>query len=96
MHHLEIDGKQYLLDCGIFQGHRKEADEKNRKLPFPAESIDAVILSHAHIDHTGNLPTLVKKWIPRSDLRNSGDRRFMRAHVARYGIHSGAGRRVPK
>ncbi len=60
MHHLTLNGKQYLLDCGLYQGHRKEARERNATLPFPASSIDAVIVSHAHIDHTGNLPTLVK------------------------------------
>jgi metallo-beta-lactamase family protein len=61
MHHLEVEGRRYLLDCGLAQGRRKEADEKNRTLPFDARSIDAVVLSHAHIDHSGNLPTLVKK-----------------------------------
>jgi metallo-beta-lactamase family protein len=60
MHHLEVDGKRYLLDCGLYQGRRKEADQKNRQLPFDPRSIDAVILSHAHIDHSGNLPSLVK------------------------------------
>src|SRR5665811_1696896 len=60
MHLLESGGKRYLLDCGLFQGRRKDADLKNRKLPFPGDSIDAVVLSHAHIDHSGNLPTLVK------------------------------------
>jgi metallo-beta-lactamase family protein len=60
MHHVEIDGKQYLLDCGLNQGRRKEAEAKNRNLPVNGAAIDAVILSHAHIDHSGNLPTLVK------------------------------------
>lgn len=60
MHLLSLNGRQYLLDCGLYQGHRKEARERNATLPFPASSIDAVLVSHAHIDHTGNLPTLVK------------------------------------
>ena len=60
MHHLEIAGRRYLLDCGLYQGRRKEAENRNRDLPFAARSIDAVVLSHAHIDHSGNLPTLVK------------------------------------
>jgi metallo-beta-lactamase family protein len=60
MHLVESGGKRILLDCGLNQGRRKEADAKNRHLPFPGSSIDAVILSHAHIDHSGNLPSLVK------------------------------------
>jgi metallo-beta-lactamase family protein len=60
MHHLTVGGKNYLLDCGMYQGRRKEAEKQNREFPFPASSIDAVILSHAHIDHSGNLPLLVK------------------------------------
>jgi metallo-beta-lactamase family protein len=60
MHLLESGGKRYLLDCGLNQGRRKEADRKNRELPYAGSSIDAVVLSHAHIDHSGNLPTLVK------------------------------------
>ncbi len=60
MHHLETGGKRYLLDCGLYQGRRQEAFERNSQFPFPGSSIDSVILSHAHIDHSGNLPTLVK------------------------------------
>jgi metallo-beta-lactamase family protein len=60
MHLVESGGRRFLLDCGLHQGRRKEADRKNRNLPFPGSSIDAVVLSHAHIDHSGNLPTLVK------------------------------------
>ena len=61
MHLVESGGKRILLDCGLNQGRRKESDRKNRNLPFDASSIDAVVLSHAHIDHSGNLPTLVRK-----------------------------------
>src|SRR5438445_12147613 len=60
MHHLEIKGRRYLLDAGLYQGRRKDAENRNRDLPFDARSIDAVILSHAHMDHSGNLPTLVR------------------------------------
>jgi metallo-beta-lactamase family protein len=60
MHLMEVAGRRLLLDCGLYQGKRKEAFEWNRHLPFAPGSIDACILSHAHIDHSGNLPTLVK------------------------------------
>ena len=60
-HLLEINGKQVLLECGLFQGRRKEAFQRNRNFPFDPKKIDVVLLSHAHIDHSGNLPHLVKK-----------------------------------
>jgi metallo-beta-lactamase family protein len=60
MHHVEAAGKRLLLDCGMYQGRRQEAFERNRHFPFPVSSINGVILSHAHIDHSGNLPTLVR------------------------------------
>jgi metallo-beta-lactamase family protein len=62
LHLLKIEGKQYILDCGLIQGKRKESFELNKNFEYldPAE-IDSVILSHAHIDHCGNLPNLVKK-----------------------------------
>lgn len=60
MHLVEANGKRILLDCGLFQGSRKEAFEKNRQLPIDPSTLDAVVLSHAHIDHSGNLPTLAR------------------------------------
>ena len=60
-HLLEINGYKILLECGLFQGRRKEAYTRNRHFHFQPDEIDAVILSHAHIDHSGNLPHLVKK-----------------------------------
>ncbi len=50
-----------LLDCGMFQGEGKESDEKNRRFGFDPRSVDMVVLSHAHIDHSGLLPRLVKE-----------------------------------
>lgn len=60
-HVITFNNKKILLDCGSFQGRRKEAEEKNENLLFDPKEIDAVILSHAHIDHSGNLPYLVKQ-----------------------------------
>ncbi len=60
MHYIETAGKNYLLDCGLYQGRRQEAYAKNSQFPFPPSSIEAVVLSHAHIDHSGNLPGLVR------------------------------------
>jgi metallo-beta-lactamase family protein len=60
MHLLTINGKQLLLDCGLYQGKRSEAYDRNKHLPFHAASVDACILSHAHIDHSGVIPLLVK------------------------------------
>jgi metallo-beta-lactamase family protein len=60
MHLIEVNGSKLLLESGLFQGPRKETYERNRHFPFDPRNIDAVILSHAHIDHSGNLPHLVK------------------------------------
>lgn len=59
-HLLEINGQQLLLDCGLYQGKRAESYERNLTFKFDPHQVDAVILSHAHIDHSGNLPNLVK------------------------------------
>jgi len=58
---LEVNGSRVLLECGLFQGRRAESIERNRNFPFPAGTVDAVVLSHAHIDHCGNLPNLCKQ-----------------------------------
>ena len=58
-HILRVNGSTVLLDCGMFQGKRSDAEQKNRTLPVPIAEIDSVVLSHAHIDHSGRLPYLV-------------------------------------
>jgi metallo-beta-lactamase family protein len=61
MHLLEVNGKRILLECGLFQGRRAETYERNLHFSFDPASIDALVLSHAHIDHSGNIPNLVKQ-----------------------------------
>ena len=60
-HLLEVGQSRILLDCGIFQGHRQEARKLNNQLPFSAQSITAVVLSHGHLDHCGSLPLLIRQ-----------------------------------
>src|SRR5512133_1389599 len=60
-HLLEINGSKLLLDCGMYQGRRAETYERNLNFQYDPRSVDAVLLSHAHIDHSGNLPNLVKQ-----------------------------------
>jgi len=59
-HLIEVNGKSILLDCGLFQGKRKEAFELNRSALCDGSDIDCLILSHAHIDHSGRIPCLVR------------------------------------
>lgn len=59
-HLIDVNGHRIMLDCGLFQGKRKEAFELNRGGSCDPESVDVLVLSHAHIDHSGNIPTLVK------------------------------------
>ncbi len=60
-HLIRVNGHSLLLDCGMFQGKRDESRKRNRDFPFDPAGIEAVVLSHAHIDHSGNLPNLVKR-----------------------------------
>ncbi len=60
-HLLEVNGKKILLDCGLYQGCRGDECQINKVFPFDPKELDIVILSHAHIDHSGNLPNLVKQ-----------------------------------
>jgi metallo-beta-lactamase family protein len=60
-HLIEIDNQRILLDCGMYQGRRKDTYERNLNFPFDPAEVNSLILSHAHIDHIGNVPNLVRK-----------------------------------
>ncbi len=60
-HLVSLNGSRFLLDCGLYQGPRKEAYYRNQHFVYDPITVSAVVLSHAHIDHSGNLPNLIKK-----------------------------------
>jgi len=60
-HLFSVGGKSFLLDCGLFQGRRQETYDKNLNFSYMPANVSAVVLSHAHMDHSGNLPNLVKQ-----------------------------------
>ena len=59
-HFLDLDGRLLQVDCGMFQGRREESYRKNQHMPFDAKAVHSLILTHAHFDHSGALPILVK------------------------------------
>ncbi len=61
MHLLEVNNQRILLECGSYQGRRDETYARNLHFPFDPATIDTLVLSHAHIDHSGNIPNLVKQ-----------------------------------
>src|SRR4051812_5483271 len=60
MHLVRTRHATVLLDCGMYQGRRNESLERNKHLPLPVRELSAVVLSHAHIDHSGAIPMLAK------------------------------------
>lgn len=65
-HIVRVNGKMVMLDCGLFQGRRAESDVKNRQIPLAVDQIDTIVLSHAHIDHAGRLPLLIREGYAKS------------------------------
>ena len=82
MHLVEANGHRLLLDCGMAQGRRQEANKLNSEFPFDVKGIDAVVLSHAHLDHSGKLPLLVKNGFSGSIFSTSATRDLCSAMLA--------------
>ena len=74
-HLVRVNGSNILLECGLYQGRKAEANEKNRSFLFNPAEIDAGLLSHAHIDRSGSIPTLNQEWVPGTDLHLCAFRR---------------------
>ncbi|MFA5190926.1 MAG: MBL fold metallo-hydrolase, partial [Verrucomicrobiia bacterium] len=89
-HVLAVNGTQLMVECGMFQGPRAESTERNSTFSFDPKTIDAAVVSHAHIDHTGALPTLVKRGFTGNIYATSATRDLSAvmlqdsAHVQRY------------
>lgn len=79
---IDVGGKKLLLECGIRQGPREESEAANRNLPFAPAAIDAMVLSHAHLDHSGNIPSLVKNGF-RGDICMTAATRDLAALILR-------------
>jgi metallo-beta-lactamase family protein len=82
MHLVEANGAKVLLDCGMYQGRREESRTINSTLPFDRREIDALVLSHAHIDHSGNIPSLVKNGFDRTIYSTHATRDLCSAMLA--------------
>ncbi len=89
MHVIQFDGKTLVLDCGMFQGKRAEAETKNRQHCVSLGKVDAVLLSHAHIDHSGRLPLLVKDGYDNPIYATPATRGSLRDHAAGLGAYPG-------
>ncbi|MFH1009658.1 MAG: MBL fold metallo-hydrolase [bacterium] len=79
---IEVQGHKLLLECGLFQGRREEAYRRNRHPKYPAPEIDAVVLSHAHLDHSGNLPRINMKGFS-GEIHSTHATRDLCAHMLR-------------
>src|SRR5213594_641016 len=82
---LDTSDARVLIDCGMFQGSPNETVRNRLPFAYDPREIDALLLTHAHLDHCGLIPHLVANGFPRFDLRDRGNRRARRAGAAGRG-----------
>ncbi len=86
------DGCKILMDCVLYQGRNQEMEHFNQTFAFDPAEIDVLLLSHAHIDHSGRVPKLVKEGLSGQDLRHPRHAEPVRDPATGLGLHSGKGR----
>ena len=102
---LEAGGKRVLVDCGLFQGYKRSRERNRTPFPVRPASIDAVVLTHAHLDHTGYVPVLVRDGFTGPVLATDGttdlcklllpDSGYLQEEEARYSTHRGSSTHSP-
>jgi metallo-beta-lactamase family protein len=102
---LEAGGKRVLVDCGLFQGYKRSRERNRMPFPVPPHTIDAVVLTHAHLDHTGYVPALVRDGFTGPVIATDGttdlcklllpDSGYLQEEEARYATHRGSSRHSP-
>ena len=102
---LEAGGKRVLVDCGLFQGYKRSRERNRTPFPVPPPSIDAVVLTHAHLDHTGYVPALVRDGFDGPVYATDGttdlcklllpDSGYLQEEEARYATHRGSSAHSP-
>ena len=88
-HLLQAGGLRILIDCGMFQGARHADEENAGDFGFEPSEIDFLLLTHAHLDHCGRIPLLVKRGSRRNDHHNSRDARTVKADHDGFSAYSG-------
>lgn len=102
---LEAGGRRVLVDCGLFQGYKRSRERNRAPFPVPPDSIDAVVLTHAHLDHTGYVPALVRDGFGGRVYATDGttdlcklllpDSGYLQEEEARYATHRGSSSHSP-
>ena len=82
-HLVEAAGKKFLIDCGLIQGRMIDAERNYAPFIYNPEEIDFMILTHAHIDHAGRIPKLIREGFNRKSILYKSNKRTFRSNACR-------------